>query len=796
MSKTKMLIGLVSLALSNQAMAAARAEINKESNGDFKIKFCDTALGPQAYVGFQLGQNGIIQKDILKADSCTTKTYSQGMSAEGKQLRVHKMSKRADDMDSQGLLLQTTVRDQRGNSGSNNGGGSTQVVFNNIRVEVKTLENRDGDAYKIEIKVCHPNFTVRDAVVVTNRATLGSSRVISKSTTVTNDKCFKTEYLKGEIQDGDVIGIGLYSVTKAIELELTGVPWRRSNGSTPPPVVVTPPPVIVTPPPGNGGTGTNLIVANRGEIIENARRAADVFAKNLSQNLGQIENIRYNLFLGFRKEERQAARYGQDVRNLNEYRNGFDNGMRVGNQEGFGAGQNFAAQRANEYARADVGAAVDAIMNGQARELNVRRRQNLSQKDFRGLDLNITTPATVADRLKQKDQELQNDLNRRFFVRDQDIVLADDILNGRFQVYQLYGINEYKFELLDSYFREAKAFEAWAKGYFQPRQNFVRYYNDISDANQYQNALENRQLFRSEFERQYDRVIATQWNQVVRRERADIQRVGEDLYVDLTLDFARDLGNFDGRKSGYANSSRDGFLRSIQNRYDSAVEQTIQSVMTSAVITDVIVKAQASDGDLEITLGDSIDLILTNAANRGMKDGSVQISAVANAEVTTLKPAVSQTLPAFSRLNNAVVYKGMMALNRVSAPDQDVVVNFTVNGQASRSILKSKFEGLVVGLARATNAQVQNAILQTLVGFLSKEWEDKKSVAANGFNNNKGDLLVERLAARAMLMTAQEKAALKRSGDAIKAAYGRRPNWSVYSADHDSAMDILKRAGL
>lgn len=791
MSKTKMLIGLVSLALSNQVMAAARAEINKESNGDFKIKFCDTALGPQAYVGFQLGQNGIIQKDILKADSCTTKTYSQGMSAEGKQLRVHKMSKRADDMDSQGLLLETTVRDQRGNSGSNNGSGSTQVVFNNIRVEVKTLENRDGDAYKIEIRVCHPNFTVRDAVVVTNRATLGSARVISKSSTVTNDKCFKTEYLKGEIQDNDVIGIGLYSVTKPIELTLVGVPWKRSNGSTPPPVVVTPPTN-----PGNGGTGTNLIVANRSEIIKNAKRAADDFARNLSRNLGQIENIRYNLFLGFRKEERQAARYGQDVRNLNEYRNGFENGVRIGNQEGFEAGQNFASQRANEYARTDVGVAVDAIMNGQARDLNVRRRQNLSQKDFRGLELNISSPATVTDRLKQKDQELQNDLNRRFFVRDQDIVLADDILNGRFQVYQLYGVNEYKFELLDSYFREAKAFEAWSKGYFQPRQNFVRFYNDISDANQYQNAPENRQLFRSEFERQYDLVISSEWNQVVRRERAEIQRVGEDLYVDLTLDFARDLGNFDGRKSGYANSSRDGFLRSIQTRYDSAVEQTIQNVATNAVITDVIVKAQASDGDLEITLGDTIDLILTNAANRGMKDGSVQISAVANAEVTTLKPAVSQVLPAFSKLNNAVVYKGMMALNRLSAPDQDVVVNFTVNGQASRSLLKSRFEGLVVGLARANNAQVQNAILQTLVGFLSKEWEDKKSVTANGFNNNKGDLLVERLAARAMLMTAQEKAALKRSGDAIKAAYGRRPNWSVYSADHDSAMEILKRAGL
>lgn len=792
MSKSKVIVSLVSLLLSSQVFAAPRAEINKKSNGDFEIQFCDSALPGLSVVGFQIGRNGIIQKDLLKSDSCTTKTYSNSLSVEGKQLFVHKMSKRADDMNSQGILLETTIR-ARTSSGSNNNSGSSAITFDNIRFDIKVLENREGEAYKIEIKVCHPNFTVRDAVVVTNRATMGSSQLISKSSTVTNDKCFKTNYLKGEIQDRDVIGIGLYSVAKPIELTLVGVPWRRSSASTPPRPQPSPTPV---PQPTPTPPGSNLLIANRGEIIENARRAADSFAKNLSKNLGQIENIRYNLYLGFKNEERRAVRYGQDVRNLNEYRYGYDNGVRIGQQDGFSAGQNFASQRANEYARADVGAAVDAIMNGQARELNIRRRQNLGQKDFQGLDMNITTPATVTDRLRNKDRELQNDLNNQFFIRDQDIVLADDILDGRFQVYQLYGVNEYKFDLLDSYFRESKAFEAWTRGYFQPRQNLVRYYNDISDSQLYENASANRQLFRSEFERQYDRVIAHEWNQVVRRERYEIQRMGENLYVDLTLEYAQALGDFDGKKLGYRNSSRDGYLGSIQARYNAAVEQTAQNVQSQSVITDVSVKAVSSDGDLDITLGESIDLILSSAANRGMKDGQVVVAPVATSDVIAIKGAATQALPAFSKLNSPVIYKGMLAFNRVTAPDQDVVVNYTINGQPARSTLRSTFEGLVVGLTRTTNAQVQSAAVQTVVIFLNREWEEKKAVVGDGFNNNRGDLLVERLAARAQQMSPAEKAVLKRFAQQIKDAYGKRPNWSVYSGDHDSVMEILKKAGL
>lgn len=789
-------MGLMLLALSNQAFAALKLDIKKDaSTGKLEVMTCDDTFAVGTWIGFQI-ENGITQIETVNSNKCAIKTYSRDSLTEGKVLKIYKMRGRSQDTES---LIKETVLRPNHNSSSAGTSNQSSTVISGIKFTVTTVENREGQPYKIKIKACHDQFKPSDAVSVTNRSTMGSQRPISKPSFVTRDKCFDVEFIKGEIQDGDEIGIGLASLPGSVAAKVYGVPWRRDQNTRPNNPVQPP---IVTPPPGHGGgnpppVSPQLPTEPAREVRENARRAAEMMARNVSKSLGQVENIRYNLFLGFREEEQRANYYGDRIQDHREYRYQFEQGVRSGESDGYRAGQVYAGQTAREYANTDVGAAVDAVMAGQSQDLRVNRRQNLGQMPFSGLDLQEATPAGVVERLKQKDQQLQADLSRRFYTIDSEIVVADDILTGRFEIYKLYGQEQYQFDLLNSYFREQKAFQYFVKGYFQPRQGLRNYYERITNANQYANATENARLFRQEFEDIYDRVINREWNEVVRKQNYEIQRVGRDLYAQLTAEYAAARGQFDGRKRGYKVASQSGFRQHIQQSYDVAVEQVVRDIQSRAVLADYRVQAISADGDLEVTIGDSIDLVLKSAANRGAVAGNLIVEPVNSNEVVGLKPSVSVQIPAFSKLNQEMKFNSMLFVSRLSAPDQNLSVHYRVNGESRQSQLRSSFEGLIVGLARQTNPQVQNAILQHVVGFLKSEWESEKSLLGNGFDDNKGNLLVERLANRTLAMSAMEKAAIKRYSQQIKSAYGERPGFmNGYRGDYDSVMDILKRAGL
>lgn len=806
MSKISTTFGLIALIAANEAFAQSKVSIQKTAQ-DLKVEFCDSSLAAKSIVGFQIGDNGIIQKAILGDNKCVTKVYSQSSQAEGKKLIVHKMSKY--DEQSQGKLYEGTLKPSDSSSGDTTS-GTTTTTFDGIKFEVSVVENRNGEPYKININVCHPKFKPYDPVSVTNRATMGSNQVVSKSTAVGQDRCFKTDYIKGEIQDGDVVGIGLYSVAKPIELTLVGVPWKRSQTSTPGGNT------------GSGNTGggnsggssgntgggttnppTNPgATASQAEISSHARQAANRFAKNVAKTLGQIENIRYNMFLGFREEERRALRYGQNINDLNsvrqmrDYRDGYN--VTSGNlSSGFAAGQSYAAQKAREFAQADVGAAIDAVIEGQASQVQISRRQNLGQSNFPGIEANLSVPDSFVQRLDKKDQEIQQDMSR-YFDRDEELVLAEDILTGRFRANPIYSTQDYKFDLLQSYFRETRAFEAWANGYFQPRQSDTRYYRDISNPDLYQNASYNRSYYQTEFEREYDDVINREWNKVVRRERPEIQRASEELYSRIASSYARDMGYYEGQRVAHIEGSRRAYVQNVQAYYNAAVEETLRAAQNNAVIANTSVRIQNSNGSNEITIGETIDLVLTSAANRGMRPGQVQIAPVATNEVQVLKGSATQDMPALSKLRSPVLYKGMMFVSRVSQPDQQIVVKFSVNGVVYSGTLVSRFESLVAGLARS-NGQNQKVMLNYVVQFLKAEWESKKAVMGDAFDNNKGDLLVERLAQRAVGMTSAERSVLRQYSNEIKAAYnnGQRPGMlSPFRGDFDSAMKILKRAGI
>lgn len=674
-----------------------------------------------------------------------------------------------------------------------------------MKISIRVAENaRNGEASKIELKVCSKNFKFADSVVITNRATLGTAKVVSKSSNVTRELCFTTDWVKGEIQNEDEVGIGLYSREKPVVLVVDGIPWKRTVTAVPPvaPPVAPPAPapkptpVVVNPPAPTPSTPT-LKTEPREEIVRMAKNAANDFARNAVKVLGQIENIRYNLFLGFSDARRWSEAFGRDYVNMNEYKIGYQKAYDPAFLNGMAAGQEHARSYTKELAKADVGAAVDRMMTGQKTTFDIAPRASLKQTDFKGLVYNGLAPDTVETRLKKKDQEIQDRLNRDFVVRDGEIVLADDFYRS-FETYRLADLQQFQFDLLDSYFKENNAFEAWAKGYFQPRQdrNFD-YYRKITNAREYAHADENRRIFREAFQDRYSRSAPAQWRNTVEIYRPEIKRAGEEIYIRTAKEYAEALGAFNATVLGFKAGSKKAFFENVENSYKLALNVAIEQVSSKANFTNISLSVNNSRGGIEVTIGDTIDLNLTSAANRGLKAGTIDMRPSANDILVPMRGSVTYNMDPLQTLRSPVRFSSVLFVSRVTQPDQEIPVTVRIDGETYNMALRSRFEGLIGALVRPSNERVRSSVLGHVVQFMRQEWNDKKEYAGDGFDDNTGRLLVERLANVVLSLPPAQQRQIRELAPALRSAYGERPGFfSGYQSDWDSAMKILTRAGL
>lgn len=795
------------LVLSPKIFAAPQLKITKTSEGDFSVQYCDGSLRAGSFIAFQI-ENGILEKEVINSSNCANKAYSKGSLAENKKLTVHRANK--SDWESAGILtvnsLRPTTQKTEESVKSQTPG---EFRMEDMKFTIRVSESiRNGEASKIELKVCSKNFKFADSVVITNRATLGTAKVISKSSNVNRDLCFLTDWIKGEIQNEDEIGIGLYSREKPIALVVDGIPWKRTvnttaststptnSPTTPPPLRPASAPVVIAPAAPAAPIAPKLKLEPREEIVKSAEIAATNFAKNVVKALGQIENIRYNLFLGFSDARRWSQAFGRDYVNMNEYKLGYTNAYDSAFQSGLSAGRDQARSYTKDLAKSDVGEAIDRMMSGRATTFEVAPRSSIKQAPFTGLNYKGDAPNSLEARLKQKDQEIQDRLNREFVVRDGEIVLADDFYKS-FETYRLVDLQKFQFDLLDSYFKEQNAFEAWAKGYFQPRQDRqFDYYRNITDSREYDNVDENRRLFREAFQDKYSRSAPTQWQKTVEIYRPEIKRAGEEIYIRTAKEYAEALGRYNATIAAFKAGSKQSFFENLEILYKSALKTAVEDVSTKANFTNIVATVSNSSGGAEVTIGDTIDMTLNSAANRGLKSGVIDIRPTASAFLVPLKSSMSYNMSPLQTLRSPVHFSALLFVSRVTRPDQDIAVNIQIDGEKHDFILHSSFEALTRALLNR-DERIRSSVLEHIIQFLRQEWNEKKEFAGNGFDDNTGRLLVERLTNVVLSLPESQRISIRAIGPQIRSAYAERPGFfSGYQADWDSAMTILNRAGL
>jgi hypothetical protein len=541
-----------------------------------------------------------------------------------------------------------------------------------------------------------------------------------------------------------------------------------------------------------------LQLEKREDIERRAREAAGNFIEAVVRNLGQVEGIRYNVFLGFQNAKRWSSEFGKDYTSLQEYTDGLESGKEAGKEKGGKAGLERASLWGSELADRDLGIAVDNALSGQTNGFIAVHTNGLDKIDAPQLTYQGSVPASVEDRLKAQDQQIQQNLNQ-FFQRDNNVVFADDLISGRIQVYQIYDMKEFQFDLLQSYFRDTDAFNSWAAGNFQSRQSkSLDYYHEISDASRFQRADMNEQYFRNAFQDYYNQKINKRWNDAVTYPRTEVQRVGEDLFINLTKQYASEMGVYDGINQTFGPASVPATQNNIQGYYDHALQADIEQMKNNPKLTDEAVSIFTSNNASEVTIGDSLNISLDAVSNRGMVDGTVTMIPTSNSQVTAVKGTMTQTIGALSKLKKSVSISDVYRVSGVDQADGQVTFELVVDGRSFTRSIKNTFEGLVVGIVHTQDQNVKAKMVSTLVKFLASEWSNKKAVFGNGFDASKGNLLIKRLATRISVMTASEKAEIQKYKMQIRSAYGERPSaWKFwYKGDYDSAMSVLSQAGL
>ena len=500
------------------------------------------------------------------------------------------------------------------------------------------------------------------------------------------------------------------------------------------------------------------------------RRSSEMYTRDVLDILGYAYNVRYNIRQGIFQAKARMGDYDiiENVRRSMTYTMARQAGQGSGTADGRNAGARAAETAGRAMADADISAAVDAAIDShQAIVFNPNPRP----APYAGSDANISYPATMQvrwanDRMNKEGQiqrQLMNRLPYELFryifdltgLYQQDIVTVPDMLRG------------------DMAFRN---FMQNSLGTMNPGlEDARRFFRQISDPNQYENADQNARMFSALFVQYYSRGIENMWTSRVMAPNFSARNLGDSMYSQDAESFANELGSYDGYILSYREATLVGFKDNILSAYSRNFEQIKQAVQTSAYISQV----QASvvpeiDGKTEFGIGDTFDVILNQISNRGMVGTDVKIDIATGGVVTSMGLNTSLNMPGLSKINTPNRYIRLGWISDMTAPDQTVTVTATINGQAFSGQFRMTFEEAVRKLATSPDANMQSILAGKLSNFIKAQFDDISGFK-DQYKNRRPDMLLVRMRAMFDGLPDAQKAQLRANGQAIRNAFGKKP---------------------
>lgn len=564
-----------------------------------------------------------------------------------------------------------------------------------------------------------------------------------------------------------------------------GGPGAGDAGLTPGGPGTQTPPAVVVP-------AKKQLDARR--LEELVKRSGEAFARDVIEVLGEAYQVRYNVREGILSGKGRLGDYDNinNVISSSTYRSSYSSGQSMAQARGLEAGAAAANSTARGMADSDISAAVDtAIDNGTA----IVFKPNPRTAQFGGVDANLSYPSNVESRLMNNRLSRQSEMQRIMFNR-----LSSELVRSVFDMNSIYNRHDTS---LPEYMRGDSALRNFLDNTLNTSSSISReardFYREIGSS-EYENPSENRRAFERGFMAFYSRGVENMWMNKVMSMNSSARNLGENMYLQEAEAFASELGNFDGYKSAYRGASITGFNNSIINAYNANYADIKNSVQNSSYVTAIEASVIGEvDGKTEFTIGDTFDVVLHSAKNRGMQAGSIKVDIASSGQVSSMNLNSSIQVAGLSKAAaQRIVRVGW--LSDITAADQDVTVTALVGDRSVSATFKVTYEQTIRKiLDPATDAATAGILMAKAMDYMKKQYDDL-SGTKDQYKNRRADMLLVRIRALFDTLTEDQKNALRARGQEIRNVFGGKPSkllgLNPKRDEWDSAQAMIGEMGL
>ncbi|MEQ1723624.1 MAG: hypothetical protein ABL930_10645 [Pseudobdellovibrio sp.] len=527
-------------------------------------------------------------------------------------------------------------------------------------------------------------------------------------------------------------------------------------------------------------------------LEELVKRSGEAYAREVLEVLGNAYRIRYNVREGILSGKGRLGDYDNvnNVINSSTYQQANTSGKNMGQARGLEAGASAANSTARGMADADISAAVDKAIDTATA---IVFKANPRTAQFNGVDANLSSPTNVEQRLLNNRSARQSELNRLMGSR-----LSNELSRSIFDINAIYNRHNTS---LPEYMRGVSAIRNMLDDTLNSSSSLLSearsFYSEIGSS-EYENPSANQEAFKRGFSQFYSRGIENMWQNTVMTRSSLAFDTGENMYMQEAEAYASELGNFDGYRSSYRSASITGFNNEIINAYNRNFADIKNSVQNSSYITaiDAAVVAEVN-GKTEFSIGDTFDVVINQAKNRGMQTGNMKVDIASQGAVLSMNLGTNLQLAGLSKLQpQRVVRVGW--LSDITAADQDVTVTALVGDRTVSANFKVTYEETIRKIANpATDAVTADILMAKACDYMKKQYDDLSGFG-DQYRNRRGDMLLVRVRALFDKLSEAEKTQLRSKGQAIRNVFGGKPSRFLNAKrdEWDSARNMINEMAL
>jgi len=533
-------------------------------------------------------------------------------------------------------------------------------------------------------------------------------------------------------------------------------------------------------------------VLNPQELEMVVRNAAREYLRQVVEVVGEAYQVRFNLREGILGGKVRIGDYDQVnyVRTTSDYQSGRQRGLEDGRVQGYQAGLSAANNRSYSLADSDISAAVDKAIET---EKPIQFKPNPRMIEFSGVDSNLSAPETIESALVNDRYNIESQIRGVMYNR-----VSSELFRALFDLRGVY--REHLMSLPDS-LRGENAFRSWISNSLSlsdySSEDARRFYREISNSQIYENAPENERAFVRAFTIHFGKDIESMWLNRVRSMNSGARVLGENIYSDKARRFADGLGVYDGYAQSYRPASIDSFKKEFINYYSKNYERIQYQVQNSSYVTGIKAVVQSEEGKTTFTAGDTFNIVLLQVANRGMKEGSIDVEMPREGLVTPLSSKQTMSIAGLTKLKSAKTFVRMGYISDITAPDQDIAVRAVVNGQSFSTTVKATFEELLKRGATSADPQMVAYVMSKAAQFMKVQYDDLSGFG-DQYKNRRPDMLLVRMRALFDQLTEAQKNQLRAQGQIIRDAFGGKPSKFLNPKrnEWDSVQAMINEMGL